>query len=336
MGVNDIVIAADGGGTKTDILALTRAGEVIRRVRIGSTSPHRVGLQEALAALDREIVPITRAGRIARVALYLAGLDFPSEIEQLRTEASRYPWGRGKLLAENDVMAALRAGTASPNAVAVICGTGTNAVGVRAGRERVTFPALGRISGDWGGGAGLGEAALWHAARDADGRGQRTALTRAVEEHFQVPLAELIWEIHSGQRLEEDLAELAPSIFQAAAAGDAVAGSLVARQGEEVVAYVRAVATRLGLGEEGEKDFPVVLAGGILQGGHADFLQQIRSGLSRTVPGAQAAVLQVPPLAGAALLALESVGVSGGADPVEFWHRVTGSAAPGPTRGNAQ
>ncbi|MFC7586672.1 hypothetical protein ACFQYP_25240 [Nonomuraea antimicrobica] len=35
------------------------------------------------------------------------------------------------------------------------------------------FPALGRISGDWGGGQGLAEEALWHAIRAEDGRARR-------------------------------------------------------------------------------------------------------------------------------------------------------------------
>ncbi|CAM5710547.1 hypothetical protein SVIOM74S_09220 [Streptomyces violarus] len=43
-------------------------------------------------------------------------------------------------------------------------------------RPHRRFPALGRISGDWGGGWALAEEALWHAARAQDGRGGPTAL----------------------------------------------------------------------------------------------------------------------------------------------------------------
>ena len=63
------------------------------------------------------------------------------------------------------------AGTEEPDAVAVVCGTGINCIGVRADGAHARFPALGAISGDWGGGWYLGEQALWHAARAVDGRG---------------------------------------------------------------------------------------------------------------------------------------------------------------------
>ena len=75
---------------------------------------------------------------------------------------------------DNDLFALLEAGTDSPDAVAVVCGTGVNAVGRAADGRTVRFPALGSISGDWGGGGQLGMQALSHAARAVDGRGPRS------------------------------------------------------------------------------------------------------------------------------------------------------------------
>ena len=63
------------------------------------------------------------------------------------------------------------------------------------------FAALGPISGDWGGGSGLGEEALWHAARAEDGRGPATALHAAVLAGMGVAtIAELTEDIHFGRR----------------------------------------------------------------------------------------------------------------------------------------
>ena len=47
-----------------------------------------------------------------------------------------------------------------------------------AGRRtaNVRYPALGPITGDWGGGFGLGLEVLWHAIRAEDGRGPATGL----------------------------------------------------------------------------------------------------------------------------------------------------------------
>jgi hypothetical protein len=68
--------------------------------------------------------------------------------------------------------------------VAVVCGAGINCVGVGPDGSRVRFPALGAITGDWGGGYDVGSAALFVAARSEDGSGKYTSLEQAVPRHF--------------------------------------------------------------------------------------------------------------------------------------------------------
>ena len=62
--------------------------------------------------------------------------------------------------------------------VGVVVGQGINAVGVAPDGRRARFAALGAISGDRGGGSGLGMDALGAAVRAQDGRGPRTVLER--------------------------------------------------------------------------------------------------------------------------------------------------------------
>ena len=86
---------------------------------------------------------------------------------------------------DNDGFALLRAGTQAPNRIGVVCGAGINCVGESARGGRFQFPAVGTISGDWGGGAALGMEALFLAVRAEDGRGEETLLREAVLEHFR-------------------------------------------------------------------------------------------------------------------------------------------------------
>ena len=72
----------------------------------------------------------------------------------------------------------LRAGTERGWGVALVCGAGMNCVGVGPDGTHVRFPALGAITGDWGGGFDVGLAGLSAAARSEDGRGPKTALER--------------------------------------------------------------------------------------------------------------------------------------------------------------
>src|SRR6478735_7838014 len=100
------------------------------------------------------------------------------------------PAGRGwaaRLRVGNDTFAVLRAGTESGWGVAITCGAGINCVGVGPDGRHVRFPALGEISGDWGGGYDVGLAGISAAARSEDGRGPATALERLVPEHFGLP-----------------------------------------------------------------------------------------------------------------------------------------------------
>ena len=55
-------------------------------------------------------------------------------------------------MVDNDTFAVLRAGTERGWGVAVVCGAGINCVGVSPDGRHARFPALGTITGDWGGG----------------------------------------------------------------------------------------------------------------------------------------------------------------------------------------
>src|SRR5213076_3249185 len=132
------------------------------------------------ASIPNGTGPIAETGQ-----LLLAGVDFPSEEEDVRAAAGR----RGlasRISVGNDTFAVLRSGTERGWGVAVVCGAGINCVGVAPDGRQARFPALGAITGDWGGGYDLGLAAVSAAARSEDGRGPRTNLERAVPAHFDL------------------------------------------------------------------------------------------------------------------------------------------------------
>lgn len=306
MGLNPVLVAVDGGGSKTEVVALGLDGQLLARLRGPRSSPHATGLATSVARIDALVLEVAGGAPVQRTELYLSGLDLPREIAAYYAAVAGHPWAR-QVVVDNDLFALLRAGTAEPDAVAVVCGTGMNAIGVRSDGARIRFPALGQISGDWGGGSGLGAEALWHAARDEDGRGPQTALTDAIRARFGA-IPELIEQLHFGERSSQELAELAPAVFELAA-GDAVAAGLVDRQAGEVVAFVSACLRRLDLVG---KPVPVVLGGGILRAGDQRLMAAIGAGLAQVSPSARVVHVTAEPILGAALLALEH---SGGGRP---------------------
>jgi len=242
-----------------------------------------------------------------RVEIYLAGADLPVEVEILMTEVGKRGWAREHRV-DNDLFAVLRAGTDSPDAIAVVCGGGTNCVGRAANGDTARFPALGPITGDWGGGHELAQKVLWHAARGEDGRGPETALVAAVCEHFGTStVEEFSIAVHLGRIPYARIYELAPALFRVAAAGDAVATAVVQRQADEVVIMASVAAGRLSLGT---RPVDVVLAGGVLAARHPMLHDAIVTGLAEPVPGATVRVLTDPPVTGAALLGLDALGAT--------------------------
>lgn len=302
-----VIVAVDGGGTKTDVLAATLTGEIVVRRRHGSAMPHAIGVEASVARVAKWVSAAAGGASIAAVGVYLSGLDLPREVAAY-TLGLQSAGLSPTLLVDNDVFALLRAGTCELDAVAVVCGTGINAVGRRADGATVRFPALGAVSGDWGGGDCLGREALWHAARDEDGREPRTVLAEAVCTHFGVrSIAELIAQLHFGERDHGELAGLAPTVVAAAEHGDAVAGALIDRLGDEIVTLAGTCLRRLELLDAG---VPVVLGGGILQAQPPRLMARVRQGLAGASPSAWAVVLTQPPILGAALLTLEAAGCS--------------------------
>jgi N-acetylglucosamine kinase-like BadF-type ATPase len=298
-----VVLAVDGGNSKTYVALVRSDGELLGVVRGPHSSPQHLGVDGSLGVLLalREEVGDVRADV---AVLLLAGLDFPQEERRLEEAVSALGWA-GRVVAGNDTFAVLRAGTERGWGVAIVCGAGINCVGVSPSGEHVRFPALGEISGDWGGGYDLGLAAVWAAARSEDGRGPRTSLERLVPAYFGLETPrDLAEAVHLGRVDQRDVLELPPLLF-AAAADDAVAAEIVHRLADEVVTLARATLVRLGLEHE---PVEVVLGGGVLQSGDHRLLEAIETGLAGIGPALTMRVASSPPIVGSALLGLDEVG----------------------------
>jgi N-acetylglucosamine kinase-like BadF-type ATPase len=309
-----IVIAVDGGNSKTDVVVVDTDGRILGHVRGPGSSPHHHSAEGAVALLDELIDKVVAQAGLAPqrpvaalAEIYLAGVDFASEQDEVAALVRRQNWAQQSVV-DNDTFALLRAGTDSPNAVAVVCGAGINCVAVAADGRHARFASLGRISGDWGGGQELGDQALWWAARAVDGRGPATALSALVPRHFGLSDVPAVYEaIHFGRLDEQRLIELAPTVLAASRDGDSVARDIVLTLADEIVAMVRASLDRLG---EADTPVAVVLGGGVLASRDPVLLEEIDKRLAAVVPQARTGVTDVDPVVGAALLGLDRLGAT--------------------------
>ncbi len=316
-GVTAAVLAIDGGNSKTDVCLISADGQLLGYARGPGSNHQGVGVDAAFEVLARLVgEAATEAGIDARstlaqhAAVYLAGADFPREVEMLLGRVSPAGWAADVSL-DNDTFALLRAGSSSANRIAVVCGAGINCVGVSAGGQTLRFPSVGAISGDWGGGSTLGTEALFLAVRAEDGRGEPTALREAIMKHFgTASVVEVTAALHFGEIPRSRIHELSPVLLRVAAAGDGLARAVVERLAEEVFLLARAAYDRLRL-----RDQPtdVVLGGSVLAARHPLLIEGVSQRLAAHAPYANLLVVDDPPVVGAALLGLDALGAPPGA-----------------------
>ncbi len=306
-----LALAVDGGNSKTDLALILADGTVLSAVRGPGSSQQRLGVEGSIevlgellerAAADAGVS--TNNGPVAEVGrVLIAGADLPEEEAALRKALMETGWAPRTDVA-NDTFAVLRAGTDLGWGVALVCGAGMNCVGVAEDGRVVRFAALGRTTGDWGGGEDVGIDALWAAARGADGRGPDTRLTHAVPAHFalETPL-DVARAIHFGQLAPERLSELAPVVL-AEATRDQVAREIVERLKVEMINLVRVAIRRL---EMNGRPFEVILGGGLFRADGGGLVEAVSAGVGELAPGATVKAIDAHPIVGAALLALDEL-----------------------------
>jgi N-acetylglucosamine kinase-like BadF-type ATPase len=297
-------------------------GSILSAVRGGPSNHQSIGSERATRELTQLVRTAAEKAGIpgdgpvaAHTSACLAGADLPEEEADLLTLVESLGWSTTSAVV-NDTFAVLRAGLADDATkhwgVGVVCGAGINCVGVAPDGRTTRFFSLGDMSGDWGGGGDLGPEALWWAARAEDGRGPKTELQRAVPALFGLSKVEdLIIALHFGKIAYAERHRLVPVLFEVAEGGDEVARAVLQRQADEICVMAEVAARRLGLDTEAPSSaepLPVVLGGSVAAARDKLLTSAITERLAASLPRSEVRIVDVPPIAGAALLGLDYVG----------------------------
>ncbi|WP_244528190.1 MULTISPECIES: BadF/BadG/BcrA/BcrD ATPase family protein [unclassified Leifsonia] len=289
-----LVVAIDGGNSKTEVVVLAEAGgELTERARaIGPGSgagPEAVA--SAVSAVLRETG--TDPASVGSVSAAVAGLDFPGDEAGYRAALSEL-FPRAVVDVVGDAVAVLEAAAGLDEALAIVCGAGLNAV-ARGPKGLATVPALGWLSGDSGGGDELGRAAVRAAARAEDGRGPSTLLLgRVLAETVASDTAELGRAIRDGAVSMRQVGALAATVARTAADGDPVAMELLADSAREALLLADVVVRRSWDGSSVPEGTPAILAGGLFA--DPGFRDSVSAGLRER--GFEPRPLEFPPVDG--------------------------------------
>ncbi len=298
-----IAVGVDGGATTTRLLALLPDGELIGTIGPG-VSPEFFGPEataEEIARLARRLA-LPEDSPVA-AAFCLAGVDTDEEAKAVAAALkAALPGWEGHLF--NDMAAALTAGAPEQGpAVVIASGTGANAGARRPDGTFCSLRAKGYAQGNFGGGYDIVREALHAAFRADEQTGPESGLKPAVLALTGEPTYDQL-----SQRISENenyilslIGRLPPLVVELAAAGDQVAGEILARVGRSLAWLGRGAAVQAGL--DPAHLSAVVLAGGVAAARSPALEEPFRRELGQLFPMAELRPLTREPVRGALWLA---------------------------------
>ena len=259
------------------------------------------GLQHTLEVVTEKALQSAGVAReqIIGGGFGVSGYDWPSEhiptmsaIQTLRLSAH--------LELVNDTLLGLIAGAEKGWGIAVVAGSGENCWGRDTEGRIGRMTGCGPLMGEYGGASTIVGRTIQAVSAEWSQRGPPTSLTQVL---LQATGALDIKDLLEGLALDRYHvgAEIAPLIFQAAEEADSVALKIARWAGEQLGSMVNGVVRQLDFQNE---TFDVVEMGGVFNAGRL-LTDPFHETVLQVASGARFVPLKVPPVVGAALLAME-------------------------------
>lgn len=314
----ELVIGVDGGQTSVKcalvacdgrVLGYGRGGGLVHLAAAGAHERDTQALREAIASawaaagLDPQ--------PLAAIGLGLASVEAGSSEADLMSRIVAGLVEARVITVHSDAYAALIGAHGGQPGIIAISGTGSHVLGMNAAGELARAGGWGWLLGDEGSGMWIGRSGLSAALRAHDGTAGPTMLEAMMREHFQVKaLSDVKRRVYDAGFGAKGFAALAALVSQAAAQGDCVAQRIIAEAARDLATQVMAVQRRLRL----PPDAPVAPVGGAyehVRGLRAGFAAALRAANSQ----ANVVDAQLPPVLGAALIALRACGCRAAIQP---------------------
>lgn len=275
-----IVLGIDGGGTKTEAwLADAESGLILGRGSGGPSNQRAVGLEVALLNLSLSVQKafesaVLAPGCVDAACLGLAGADRDSDREAIQKWAKDIALSR-RILVVNDAMPLLYAcdPVAESNdqlpsgdgqdgvGIALICGTGSMAIGRNSAGQVVRSGGWGYLLGDEGSAYWVGREGINSVTAMFDGRTNVTELANCVSDILQLSdPKQLIPAIYGATDSRAMIAKAAQAVFAAAANDDLAACRILEEGAIHLSCLVVSLARRLHL----ENPVRMVVTGGVI------------------------------------------------------------------------
>jgi N-acetylglucosamine kinase-like BadF-type ATPase len=294
------VLGIDGGGTKTECVALNERGAVLARGRGAASNPTRIGFPAAFAALGETIDSTVKSLRISfevcAVCAGLAGTGRKENHDQMQGFLEeRFP--EGLVEVRTDLELVLCAMPHGP-AMVLVAGTGSAAIGRDASGLVKREGGFGPASSDEGSAFDIGRKAI--AASRAEDSAAAGELSRQILRHLGCPTWADV-DLKSAAAADTIYPRAFPVVAAAADSSNALAQSLLEAAAETLAVMAYRLAESLNIAQQ---KFPLGKTGGTV-GRSRFFDQAIDQALLRRLPNAALSLLSVEPAEVAAWIALK-------------------------------
>ena len=293
----ELLLALDGGGTKTLALLADRGGHVLGLGRSGPSNPLSVGdgeaVKNALSAAEMAL-GCHDAGKIAAIGLYIPGFG--------RCQG-QMPAAFAKARVWSDAYSAYYACLGRAGGIVVLAGTGSFALGIDEAGKSHTAGGWGHLLGDEGSGYDIGRRALRGLlSRDEAGL-PPTGLDRRVMDALGIDSPRgALRAVYAPGADRGRIASLCPLVAQGAEAGEADACTILEEAAGALSELAVQVAAKMGPGPH-----ETALTGGVAQMG-ASILTPFERRLHAACPQLRLTRPRYSPVTGAMLHLMQEEG----------------------------
>ncbi len=299
----------DGGGTRSRAVLVSPQGEIIGTGLVGPANVKRNGLENSIKALEEAFALAWKDSGLKKRpadAAFLGCAGVSSQKDRDRFKQAVVEAGissPNKVWVDHDLRIALAGALGGAPGIVIVAGTGSAAYGRTNDGCAWQAGGWGWKIDDFGSGYWLGQQALKAAAHEVDGRGKPTSLSQSILEQLGIKsIGDLTENLYGPNQIGvHEIAQLARIVIREAEMGDGVAGEIAEEGFAELARMTLAVAQKLDWEKETVK---VSAIGGVARSGDY-FTSTLKSKLNTVLPGAILNPPILPPVLGAAFLALQ-------------------------------
>ncbi|MFW6006762.1 MAG: N-acetylglucosamine kinase [Halanaerobiales bacterium] len=271
-----LFLGVDGGGTKTSFMIINEKGKILAYTREKSCHYLEHGLDGFREVIQKGLQKLIEELEvsISDINYSFFGIPCYGEIEEdipvLEGIVKELLGGTDNFKCGNDVEAGWAGSLACNPGINIVAGTGAIGFGRDQSGNTARASGWGYFMGDEGSAYWIGKRLISLFTKEADGRLDKTALYEIMRDEFDLKKDfDLIDIVYEDMEMKRDkIAQLAPLLDKAVAAGDPRAKKIFSEAAYEHSLTVKAILQKLDF--DLEEDLLISYSGGVFQAG--DFI----------------------------------------------------------------